>query len=85
MRSNVRDNNGEIENKFNEAENYDYDNYDNYSGEVLYVTSNTKNAKNNFIYSVFLNYEISRRYIVLIFPKGSFKSNEYYNPDKSSE
>lgn len=55
---------------------------DNYSGEVLYVTSNTKN---NFIYSVFLNYEISRRYIVLIFPKGSFKSNEYYNPDKSSE
>lgn len=58
---------------------------DNYSGEVLYVTSNTKNAKNNFIYSVFLNYEISRRYIVLIFSKGSFKSNEYYNPDKSSE
>lgn len=62
---------------------------DNYSGEVLYVTSNTKNTtsntKNNFIYSVFLNYEISRRYIVLIFSKGSFKSNEYYNPDKSSE
>lgn len=58
---------------------------DNYSGEVLYVTSNTKNIKNNFIYSVFLNYEISRRYIVLIFPKGSFKSNEYYTPDKSSE
>lgn len=58
---------------------------DNYSGEVLYVTSNTKNTKNNFICSVFLNYEISRRYIVLIFPKGSFKSNEYYNPDKSSE
>lgn len=58
---------------------------DNYSGEVLYVTSNTKNTKNNFIYSVFLNYEISRRYIVLIFPKGSFKSNEYYNPDKSNE